>query len=104
MENLEVGWVASGFLALLAILIKTSPKLVIALALGVNMGDILAGIFPGMKNDIQQQKQERLETKDKEDPSQTSFPKVQRYPAILMSSRVFIYTTESPLSAAEDDY
>ena len=104
MEKSEIGWVGGGFIALLVILIKTSPKLVIALALGMNMGDLLAGIFPGMKNDIQQQKQERIETIDKGSPSQTYLPQVQLDPAILMSSRVFVYTTESPLSAAEDDY
>lgn len=103
-QKSEIGWVGGGLLALLAILIKTSPKLVIALALGVNMGDILASVFPGIKNDIQQQKQERLETTDNGRPSQISLPQVQQDPAILMANRVFIYSSSSPLSASEDDY
>jgi hypothetical protein len=100
----EVGWAGGGLIALLIILIKTSPKLVIAAAVGLNMGDFLAGVFPAMRNDIQQHKQDQLIAIDKERPSQISIPQVQQDPATLMSNRVFVYTTESPLSAAEDDY
>ena len=99
-----VGWIGGGLLALLVILVKTSPKIILALALGLNMGDFLAGIFPGLHNEVQQHKQERMEAADKASPTQFSIPAPQGDPALLMSNRVFVYTTSSPLSAYIDDY
>jgi len=100
----EAGWLAGGTVALLAILIKTSPKLIIAAAVGLNMGDFLAGVFPAMKNDIQQHKQQQLETAEKATPTQFLSPQIQRDPALEMANRVFVYTTPSPLSSSMDDY
>jgi hypothetical protein len=99
-----LGWMGGGLIALLVILIKTSPKLIIALALGLNMGDLLAGIFPGLHNQVQQQKQERVEATAQATPTQFSVPTPQEDPALLMSSRVFAYTTSSPLSTYMDNY
>lgn len=100
----EVGWLGGGLIALLAILIKTSPKLIVALAVGLNMGDFLAGIFPGLHNDVQQHKQERMEAAAQATPTQFSIPAPEEDPALLMASRVFVYTTSSPLSSYMDDY
>jgi len=103
-----LGWMGGGLIALLVILIKTSPKLIIALALGLNMGDLLAGIFPGLHNQVQQQKQERVEATAQATaqatPTQFLVPTPAEDPALLMSSRVFTYTTSSPLSAYMDNY
>jgi hypothetical protein len=115
VKKSEVGWIGGGLFALLVILIKTSPKLIVALAVGLNMGDFLAGIFPGLHNDVQQQKQERmetaaqatptqLETAAQATPTQFSIPAPQPDPALLMASRVFVFTTSSPLSAYMNDY
>lgn len=100
----EVGWLGGGLVALLAILIKTSPKLIVALAVGLNMGDFLSGIFPGLHNDVQQHKQERMEADARATPTQFSIPAPEEDPALLMASRVFVYTTSSPLSSYMDDY
>lgn len=104
VKNSGVGWIGGAALAVLIILIKTSPKLIIALAVGLNMGDFLAGIFPAMRNDIQEQKQVRLEEAEKVVPTQFPHAKGEPDPALYMGSRVFVYTTSSPLSAAAADY
>lgn len=100
----EVGWLGGGLVALLAILIKTSPKLIVALAVWLNMGDFLAGVFPGLHNDVQQHKQERIEAAEKAAPTTFSIPAQEKDPALLMADRVFVFTTSSPLSAYMDDY
>lgn len=104
VKNSGVGWICGAALAVLIVLIKTSPKLIIALAVGFNMGDFLAGIFPAMRTDIQEQKQMQVEEAEKAVP--TKFPPVQVVPdpALFMGSRVFVYTTSSPLSLAAADY
>lgn len=102
-KSSDAAWAGGGLLALLALVIKTSPKLIIAMAVSLNLGDFLKGLMPSLHNEVEKAKQEKVEKKPSPPPFELPFQK-QEDPALLMTRRVFIFNDDSPLSAASDDY
>ena len=102
-KSSDAAWAGGGVLALLALAVKTSPKLIIATAVSLNLGDFLKGVVPSLHNEVEKAKQEKIEKKPSATPFELPIRK-RRDPALLMAERVFVFNDNSPLYAASDDY
>lgn len=111
VDNKSLSIAGGGIIALIAILIKTSPKLLIAAAVSLNLGDVISGSMPWLRSDIEAAKEKKPELQPSTPWAQSGNgapapPPRKEDPALAMSANVFVFDNSNfpTLNAAANDY